>query len=172
VQALAVIDMQRWMFRLPERAAQLAPLVPTINRLAAGFAAAGLPLFDVRTAHKPDRSTWMIEGTPDVEPVDGLNIPIAARPVIKTANSAFLATDFEQQLRDLKVEKLVLAGVFIDGCVGLSAADAAQRGFEVILTQDAIGHCDGGHRPVIIEWLVSMYELAVKTADETLEAAR
>jgi len=150
VQALAVIDTQRWMFRLPEHAAQLGALVPTINRLAAGFAAAGFPLFDVRTEHKPDRSTWsrlmrvydypcMIEGTPDVDPVDGLNIPIAARSVIKTANSAFLATDFEQQLRDLKVEKLVLAGVFIDGCVGLSAADAAQRGFEVILVQEAGG---------------------------------
>jgi hypothetical protein len=33
MQALAIIDMQRWMFRLPERAAQLPALVPAIDRL-------------------------------------------------------------------------------------------------------------------------------------------
>jgi len=52
MQALAVIDMQRWMFRYPERAAQLGRLVPVINALAANFAAAGLPEFDVRVVHK------------------------------------------------------------------------------------------------------------------------
>jgi hypothetical protein len=41
--ALAVIDMQRWMFRLPERSIQLGTLVPLINKLAAGF---------VRTDHQ------------------------------------------------------------------------------------------------------------------------
>ena len=74
MQALAIIDMQRWMFRLPERAAQLPALVPAINRLAVDFEASGLPVFNVRVVHKADRSTWsrlmleydypcMIEGT-------------------------------------------------------------------------------------------------------------
>ena len=58
MQALAVINMQRWMFRLPERAAQLPTLVPAINKLAADFTAAALPVFDVRVVHKADRSTW------------------------------------------------------------------------------------------------------------------
>ncbi len=101
LQALAAIDMQRWMFQLPDRAAQLAAVLPAINRLAADFAASGLPVFDVRVLHKPDRSTWsrlmlkydvpcMIQGTAEAEPVDGLHLPAAARPIGKTANSAFL----------------------------------------------------------------------------------
>jgi nicotinamidase-related amidase len=114
VPALAIIDMQRWMFRQPERTAQLPALVPAINKLAAEFAAAGQPVFDVRVVHKSDRSTWsrlmrkygtacLIEGSADVEPVDGLCMPTNARMVEKRANSAFLGTDFEQQLRSLNV---------------------------------------------------------------------
>jgi nicotinamidase-related amidase len=176
MQALVIIDMQRWMFRLPERAAQLGALVPAINQLAADFAASGLPVFDVRVVHKADRSTWsrlmlmydqacLIEGTEDVELVAGLEMPAGARFVPKCANSAFLGTDLAQELRGLKVDKLILAGAFIDGCVGLTAADAAQRGFEVVIAEDAIAHCNARHRATIIEWLVAMYELRTTAAD-------
>jgi nicotinamidase-related amidase len=175
MQALAIIDMQRWMFRLPERAAQLTVVTPAINRLAAKFTAAGLPVFDVRVVHKADKSTWsrmmlkydyacMIEGTADVDPVDGFDLPVSARLVCKLANSAFLGTNFEEQLRALEVENLVLAGAFIDGCVGLTAADAAQRGFEVVLVEDAMAHRDERHRDMMVEWLVSMYQLTVSKA--------
>jgi nicotinamidase-related amidase len=176
VQALAIIDMQRWMFRLRERTAQLPDLLPAINKLAAEFEAAGQPVFDVRVVHKADRSTWsrlmlkydyacLIEGTGDVELVDGLSMPSHARMIEKRANSAFLGTDFEQQLRALNVDRLVLAGAFLDGCVGLTAADAAQRGYEVVLVDEAIAHSDPRRRAMVLEWLVSMYELTVGKAD-------
>ena len=152
MQALAIFDMQRWMFRLPDRAAQLRALVPALNRLAAQFAASGLPVFDVGVFHRADRSTWsrlmlkhdyacMIEGTADAEPVDGLDLPATRRLIRKTANSAFLGTDFEAQLQRLKVAKLVLAGAFIDGCVGLTAADAAQRVDAAEISWAAISPC-------------------------------
>jgi len=56
--ALLVIDMQRWMFRTPERSAQLPALCANIASLIAVFEASGLPIFDVRTEHRADRSTW------------------------------------------------------------------------------------------------------------------
>jgi nicotinamidase-related amidase len=176
MQALAIIDMQRWMFRPPERAAQLPALVPAINKLVVDFATSGLPVFNVHVVHKADRSTWsrlmlkyghpcMIEGTSDIEPVDGLALPPSAHNIQKRANSAFLGTGFEEQLRTLDVQELVLAGAFIDGCVGLTAADAAQRGFEVVLVDDAMAHCDARHRELMIEWLMRMFELTVMKAD-------
>ncbi len=87
MQALVIVDMQRWMFRQPERARQLPAVVSAISRLAESFAAARRPIFNVGVVHKPDRSTWtrlmlkydqpcMIEGTADVEPVDGLRVRI------------------------------------------------------------------------------------------------
>jgi nicotinamidase-related amidase len=173
MQALIIVDMQRWMFRHPERAAQLPAIVPTINRLAASFAANEWPIFSIGVVHTADRSTWtrlmlksgqpcLIEGTADVEPVDGLFVPLSARAMSKRSNSAFFGTDLEAQLRALNVATLVLTGAFIDGCVGLTAADAAQRGFEVIIVEDGICHCDRRHGTTLIEWLVAMYQLRIE----------
>jgi nicotinamidase-related amidase len=107
----------------------------------------------------------LIEGTGDVDLVDGLRMPAAAQFVPKRANSAFFETDFERRLRAHKVERLVLAGAFIDGCVALTAADAAKRGFDVAMVTDAVAHCNADHRAAIIEWLIAMYEL------ETMQAS-
>jgi len=176
MQALAIVDMQRWMFRFPERRAQLSTLVPALNRLAAAFNASGHPVFEVGVYHKADRSTWsrlmvkhnyacLIEGSPETELVQGLNLPATRRLIRKTANSAFLRTDFEEQLRTMSVTKLFLAGAFMDGCVGLTAADAAQRGFEVCLVDDAIAHTNERYRDTIMEWLAGLYEMTATTTD-------
>jgi nicotinamidase-related amidase len=179
MQALAIIDMQRWMFRYPERAAQLPSLVENVNRLSNAFAAKGLPVFDIRTVHKADRSSWsrlmrkydyacLIEGTEGADYVDGYTPPRSAIGVLKTANSAFLGTDFEAELRASGVTELVLAGVFGDGCVGLTAAEAAQRRFEVVLVGDAIGHSRADRSATIIDWLVEDYELRLLDTEKTI----
>ena len=72
-----------------------------------------------------------------------------------SANSAFLGTNFETQLKAAGVTELALAGVFIDGCVGLTAADAAQRGFDVVFIDDAIGQTRADRRSAILHWLRS-----------------
>jgi nicotinamidase-related amidase len=171
---LVVIDMQKWMFRYPERKAQVPSLLRSINSLISSFGRARLPIFDVLTIHKPDRSTWsrlmkkydyscLIQGTEDAEPVDGYGAPPEAIRITKTTNSAFIGTDFDRELRAAGVTELVLAGVFIDGCVGLTAADAAQRGYNVTFMEDGIGHTEEGRRTLILDWLADDYELRVET---------
>ncbi len=178
--ALVIIDMQRWMFRTPDRLAQVGTMLPVIESLASRFTQAKLPIYDVVTVHQPDRSTWsrlmlkydyacLIEGTADVEPVEGYEAPPSAIRVVKTQNSAFLYTDFETTLRADGVTGLFLAGVFMDGCVGLTAADAAQRRFDVACVSDAIGHIDATMRPSMQKWLHHMYEIDhIRAADAPL----
>jgi nicotinamidase-related amidase len=179
---LAIIDMQKWMFRYPERAAQIDQLIDNINAISKAFEP-GLPIFDVRTIHKADRSTWsrlmrkydyqcLIEGTEDTRPVDGYQLHERAIQITKTANSAFLGTHFETQLKAAGVTELALAGVFIDGCVGLTAADAAQRGFEVVFVDDAIGHARADRRSAILNWLADDYELKTWSTEQTVVRAR
>ena len=99
---LVIIDMQKWMFRYPERAAQIDLLVANINAVAKVFERE-LPIFDVQTIHKADRSTWsrlmhkhdypcLIEGTEDARLVDGYRLSERAVQITKSANSAFLGT--------------------------------------------------------------------------------
>lgn len=177
MQALVIIDMQRWMIRRPERLEQVPFLVSNIERLTAAFEAVESPIYNVRTIHKADRTTWsrlmlkydyscLLEGTSDVEPIEEYYPPKIAIDICKTANSAFVDTSFHEVLQNDRVTHLVLCGVFIDGCVGLTAADAAQRGYEVTFIGDAIGHANAQLRGSLFEWLTDDYEIQSLNASE------
>ena len=63
--------------------------------------------------------------------------PLAGEPVFnKTSVSAFTSSGLESCLRALDVRHLLFAGVSTDMCVGLTAADAVERGFRAILVED------------------------------------
>lgn len=55
----------------------------------------------------------------------------------KTSHSAFTSTAIEAMLRSLGVTQLLVGGWATDACVGLTARDAADRGFETFLVEDA-----------------------------------
>jgi nicotinamidase-related amidase len=181
--ALVIVDLQRWMFRLPERMAQVSALLANTERLADAFREVGLPIYDVRTVHKADRSTWsrlmlkhdyacLIEGTADADAMPGYEPPPTAIPIIKTANSAFLKTDFAERLSADQVSEVTLAGVFLDGCIGLTATDAAQRGFAVSLVSDAVGHTKPERRAPLLEWLSTDFDIAVLSTREAVDRVK
>jgi nicotinamidase-related amidase len=55
----------------------------------------------------------------------------------KNTSSAFNSTGLEWLLRNMAVETLVVAGMATDMCVETTARDAADRGFDVIVVEDA-----------------------------------
>jgi nicotinamidase-related amidase len=114
--------------------------------------------------HKHDYPC-LIEGTEDARLVDGYRLPERAVQITKTANSAFLGTSFG-------VTELALTGVFIDGCVGLTVADAAQRGFDVAFIENAIGHTRADRRSAILNWLAEDYELRIWSAEQAVAHVR
>ena len=55
----------------------------------------------------------------------------------KNTSSAFNSTGLEWLLRNMDVETLVVVGMATDMCVETTARDAADRGFNVIVVEDA-----------------------------------
>jgi nicotinamidase-related amidase len=55
----------------------------------------------------------------------------------KTGHSAFTSTPIDLVLRSIGARQLVVGGWSTDACVGLTARDGADRGFEVFLVEDA-----------------------------------
>lgn len=55
----------------------------------------------------------------------------------KTVSSPFNGTNIDFVLRSMGVEQLVISGVVTNGCVETTVRDAADRGYEVILIEDA-----------------------------------
>jgi len=79
------------------------------------------------------------QGAPEHEILDELR-PLPHELVInKTTAGAFNSTGIDRILRTLEVEQLVITGVSTNSCVETTARDAADRGYECVLVDDACG---------------------------------
>jgi biuret amidohydrolase len=133
-------------------------VVPNAQRLLEGFRAADLRI--VFTRHGPlladgsdmvarrrrrDRESLASTGTPALwhrgtfehEVVAALEPTPGELVIDKNTSSAFSSTGIEWLLRNMNVETLVLVGIATDMCVETTARDAADRGFNVIVVEDA-----------------------------------
>ncbi len=149
--------------RYPEIARYYLPrvaetVVPNTRRLLDGFRAAGRPV--VYTRHGPlladgsdmiprrrrrDDDALALTGAPALwhrgtfehDVVEAL-APASDELVIdKNTSSALNSTAIEGLLRNMGVDTIVLAGMATDMCVETTARDAADRGLNVIVVEDA-----------------------------------
>lgn len=146
--ALVIIDMQRWFFRSEDRREKLSELISSINKLIEVAGDNNIPIYQILTIHKHDRSTWnivmkkhefsaLIEGSDEAELLSDIRFDNSHEFIIKTRQSTFIRTDFEEKLRSKNIDTLILCGVFTHGCVGRTAIDAYERDFNVIVAKDA-----------------------------------
>ncbi len=69
--------------------------------------------------------------------------PRAGEPLVgKSVNCAFVGTDLELRLRRMKVDKVVLFGLYADMCVSTTARIASNLGFDTIVVADACASID------------------------------
>ncbi len=165
--ALLVIDMQKAFFEDEVLAAVQQPLVVACNSLISTARAGGAPILVARTEHRRDGSTWTLsmlddaqgfifEGTRQAEFVEGLAVE-GLETVTKTRDSAFFGTDLARRLRELGVERLILAGVATHNCVAHTGADAFANDFRVSYVSDAIGSTNEEFAAAMLEILSVEY---------------
>lgn len=71
----------------------------------------------------------------------------------KTRYSAFAGTDLEIKLREREIEEIHIVGVCTDICVLHTAVDAYNKGFKIVIHQDAVASFNAaGH-----EWALSHF---------------
>lgn len=167
--ALLVIDMQPPYFQDSSLGNQEERLTGACNQLIELFENHSLPVFYTRTVHSSAKETWTLNMRNDEEGfafaggdettfVPGLHVSRSkARIINKTRDSAFVATDFEMQLATERVSTLVVCGVSTHSCVGLTAADAYARNFQVILATDAIASHKPQYHTIILDMLEEEY---------------
>jgi biuret amidohydrolase len=177
--------------RHPEIARYYVPrvtetVVPNARRLLDGFRAIGRPV--VYTRHGPlladgsdmiarrrrrDVDALALTGAPSLwhrgtfehEVVEAL-APEAGELVIdKNTSSALNSTGIEGLLRNMGVEALVLAGMATDMCVETTARDAADRGFDVIVVEDATATFFEHHHRAALSGFARVFGQVWKTAD-------
>ncbi|WP_079911851.1 cysteine hydrolase family protein [Paenibacillus sp. 32352] len=78
----------------------------------------------------------------------------------KTRYSAFCGTDLELQLRARRIEEIHLVGVCTDICVLHTAVDAYNKGFQIVIHQNAVASFnDAGH-----QWALGHFEQTLGAA--------
>ena len=162
---LLVIDLLNDYFRQQDPlAAQRSQLVASVNWLAAAFRQARQPIVWVRQEFAPDLSDAFlrarrenhrvtIAGTDGCELLPELERHASDKVLVKKRYSAFFGTDLDETLDALRPVILVLAGINTHACVRMTAIDAYQRDYEVLVASDCVASYDQEHHEVTRRYL-------------------
>src|SRR5437763_636482 len=150
--ALVIVDMlndflERWAPPSKQK------LIRSINDLVHIVRSYDRPVIWVRQEFQPDlrdaflevrarRIPVTIQGTPGCQIASDLAVDPSDTMLIKKRYSAFYGTTLDQTLADLRPSGLILAGINTHSCIRMTAIDAYQRDWQVILAADCVDSYD------------------------------
>lgn len=164
---------------LAEQAASRA-IVPAIASLATAFRGIGRPVVHCTIAHRPDlagvlpnsllgamtrKHRRMLAGTADVDvapeiaPLPGDFVSCRA-----TGITAFYGTDLDAILRLQMVDTLVIAGVSTNIALPGLAVEAVNRGYRVVLAEDATAGVSSHTHQFMVEHVLSVVTTVTSTS--------
>jgi isochorismate hydrolase len=86
-----------------------------------------------------------------------LDAGLAADPldavVIKKRYSAFYGTNLDQILDEINPDGLIIAGINTHACIRMSAVDAYQRDWEVMIASDCVDSYDREHHDISMKYM-------------------
>jgi len=164
--ALLIIDLQYldahpdgWMGRLcraqgkpdllNERWEFIDEILPNVRKLQDACRAGGVELIHIRVKYLTkdcrdgQRSLAKDEKAISADERDDDFLEMVAPQgdeliIDKTSAGTFNSTAIDQILRNMKVDRLWVTGIVTEGCVELTARDAADRGYYVTLVSDCL----------------------------------
>jgi nicotinamidase-related amidase len=160
---LIVIDilndfLDRWTPPVRQR------LVKSIGELVGTMRSFGHPVIWVRQEFEPDlRDAFpemrtkqiqiTIKGTAGCQIVPELDVAARDLVVIKKRYSAFYGTNLNEILAGLRPDAVILAGINTHACIRMTAIDAYQRDWPVVVATDCIGSYDQEHHAVSLRYM-------------------
>ena len=181
---LPVVDMLNDFFdRSRALAAQRAQLVAGTNALVRVFRSSRQPIMWVRQEFARDLHDAFLEmrannvsitiaGTPGCEILPELERLPHDVVLVKKRYSAFFGTDLDSLLSTIQPDVLVIAGMNTHAYVRMTAIDAYQRDYDVIVAAECVASSDHEHHEVTLRYLDGMIARVVSTAEvvATLQA--
>lgn len=194
--ALLIIDLQYldahpdgWMGRLcraqgrpdllNERWEFIDEILPNVRKLQDACRAGGIELIHIRVKYLTkdcrdgQRSLAKDEKaiSADARDDDFLEMiaPVGDELVIdKTSAGTFNSTAIDQILRNMKVDRLWVTGIVTEGCVELTARDAADRGYYVTLVSDCLASSTHAAHYDALQRMTDGGLIKARTSDELI----
>ena len=144
-----VVDIQNDFMakdgKLPIEPKQSQNIINTINRLLPVFDKNKIEIIYIGNEFKETdtianwfRNKAAIEGTEGAKLAPDLNI-INNNYFIKSSADAFSNKSFDKYLREKKITKLIISGVFADQCILSTVKGGLNRKYEIYVISDGIG---------------------------------
>lgn len=162
--ALVLVDLQHDFL---DRAGLVPPpeeLTASVAGLLSGCRRRHLPVVHVQTVVSPDGHDrmphWIRAGTwACVAGTRGAEAPASVAPatgeavVCKPFFSGFGNPRLDALLRAAAIDTVIIAGIYLHGCVRSTVLDAYERGYTVWVADDATGSTEPGHGALSRAWL-------------------
>lgn len=162
--ALILVDLQRDFLDRPGLVPAEAHLLARTSTLLKGCRDRGIPIAHVHTVVRPDGSDrmphWVRNGT--VSCVDGTPGVLAPELVAPVAGEALVAKRFFSGfgnpelaafIAKVGARTVVVAGIYLHGCVRSTVMDAYEHGLEVWIAGDAVGSNEPDHATLTRRYL-------------------
>jgi nicotinamidase-related amidase len=161
--ALIVIDMLNDFLR-SWSATSKQKLVRSTNALVDLMRDRGRPVIWVRQEFRPDlRDAFpemrmkgiriTIQDTEGSQIIPELTVDRSDIVIVKKRYSAFYGTGLDETLARLKPDSLIVAGINTHACIRMTAIDAYQRDWSVILAGDCVDSYDREHHDVSLRYM-------------------
>lgn len=178
--ALLLIDLQNAFFENPALERQRATLLKHCQRLIDTANEYDLPVFNICTVHRRDKSTWTLsmleddqgfvfEGTTQAQNLAELDLR-GSQQIIKHRDSAFFRTVLEQSLRTLGIHSLIIAGVSSQSCIAATAGDAFAANFRVAIAKQAVASEDPHFEKTTLQLLAEQHRQPAVDTESLINA--
>jgi maleamate amidohydrolase len=152
------------MFSHPTLSRQCPSLVSAINTLTKLGRAVGCLVVWIRPQYEADLSDAPLEfkrrgihvaiaDTAGAELLGDLSISPHDHVVVKKRYSSFFGTGLDDYLHHERVGRLVIVGVNTHACVRMTAIDAYQRDYDVVIIRECVGSYDREHHDVSLRYM-------------------
>ncbi|EGQ8305323.1 cysteine hydrolase family protein [Vibrio parahaemolyticus] len=163
---LLIIDMQEDFFQQGRLAEKRAEITNSLNELVVAFREENQTIIWVRQVFKADLSDtylalrkstqqWTIEGTSGCTLLSELIPQPEEHEIIKKRYSAFFRTELDEVLANIAPSEIVIAGVNTHACIRVTAIDAYQRDYQLVLAKECIDSYDQGCHDESFSYLVN-----------------
>ncbi|MBW1742054.1 MAG: aldehyde dehydrogenase family protein [Deltaproteobacteria bacterium] len=161
---LLLVDLQKDFLSRPALEPPAEELIARVGHLLKGCRELGVPVIHAHTVvgadgedrmpHWKSAGIWeCTAGTPGSIPPDELQ-PRGQEPVfVKQFYSAFADRSLYATLEELDADTLIVAGVYLHGCVRSTVMDAYELGFEIWVAEDATASTEAVHARVTRDYL-------------------
>ena len=109
-----------------------------------------------------------IQGTPGCQIASELAVAPSDTIIVKKRYSAFYGTALAQLLAGLEPDGPILAGLNTHACVRVTAIDAYQRDWEVIVAADCVASYDQEHDEISLRYMTG--KIASVMSNEEIRA--